>query len=113
MARTYKNKKTYKNENKLGKILDMKSAGLVGIGILVWIVLYNTIGVVVELLAHVLGFLITVTLFGVYAFVIDEDNYNKLGGERLYKYIFVKYFSSSKRNIYINTKGEDLWFMEV
>jgi len=105
MSRLHKFPEQNEKVGRFNRFIDFTSGPILVIGVLIWILLYNTIGKFIPIAANVIGFLLTVIPYLLYMVRIPEDYYNKLGGERMYVLIYLTLLHNLKKVIYVKDVG--------
>ena len=101
---------SFKGVAQFNKFIDFKSAGILIVGVLIWLFLYNTIGVYIPIAVNVIGFSLTISSYLLYTVKIPVEFYNKLGGERAYKLLYATIVHSRKNKIHVKSmEGEQQW----
>lgn len=96
----------FKGEGQLNRFIDFPSLGLLILGGFVWLILFKTVGAILPIVAHAIGFLLTAFLYLVYTVKIPGDYYNKMGNERVYKLLYAAIMHRRKKSIYVKNNNK-------
>ncbi|MDD4804835.1 MAG: hypothetical protein PHN69_06750 [Candidatus Pacebacteria bacterium] len=95
----YKFPRSLKGENTIGNFFSFSSIPFIAVGLVIWIVLFYTIGMISNMIAHILGAIITVAMYLLSLFSMPERNIFGGSGQKVYMVIF--YVLTSKKNVYV------------
>lgn len=95
----YKFPRSLKGENTIGNFFSFSSIPFIAVGLIIWMVLFYTIGMVSGMVAHLLGAIITMAMYLLSLFSMPERNIFGGNGQKVYMIIF--YVLTSKKTVYV------------
>jgi hypothetical protein len=95
----YKFPRSLKGENTIGNFFSFSSIPFVLFGLMVWVLLFYTIGRLSGVVAHLLGALVTLSMYLLSLFSMPEKNIFGGNGQKVYMIIF--YILTNRRTVYV------------
>lgn len=95
----YQFPRSLKGENTIGNFFSFSSIPFLAVGLIVWAVLYYTIGMVSGILAHFLGVIFTLVMYLLSLFSMPEKNIFGGSNQKIYTIIF--YALTNKKVVYV------------
>lgn len=95
----YKFPRSLKGENTIGNWFSFSSIPFMAVGLIIWAILFYTIGMISAIFAHIMGALITLILYLMSLFNMPERNI--FGGSNQKVYTIIFYALTNKKVVYV------------